>query len=51
MLDQIAKRKEEGGFSLINLKERIEAIQTKELIQAEDQLPETDDLIYELGIK
>ena len=51
VLDQIAKRKEEGGLNLINLKERIEAIKIKELIQAEDQLPETDDLIYEIGIK
>ena len=51
ILEKISKRKKEGGLGLINLKERIEAIKLKEILQAENQIPESDNIIYNLGTK
>ena len=49
--DKISKPIEKGGLGLINIEERIQAIKIKELLQAEENRPETDDLIYDIGVK
>ena len=45
----VSRRKNEGGLNLINIKERIIAIKAKEIIEAIDNTPETDNIIYELS--
>ena len=51
ILEKISKTKEEGGLGLINLTERIQAIKILELLNAANQRPESDNIIYEIGIK
>ena len=51
ILEKISKTKEEGGLGLINLTERIQAIKILELHNAANQRPESDNIIYEIGIK
>ena len=41
---------ERGGLGLINVKERIQAIQALEYLQANQQLPETDNVLFEVGL-
>jgi hypothetical protein len=48
--DKVAKRIEEGGLGLINIKERVETIKAIEILQAIDKMPETDNIIYETSI-
>ena len=50
-LENISRKRKEGGPDLINLKERIQAIKVKEMVEAGSQVPETDDLIYAVGTK
>ena len=40
---KISKPIEKGGLGLINIEQRIQAIKIKELLQAEQNRPETDD--------
>ena len=47
--EQISKEKAYGGLNLINIKERILAIKTKLTMEAFEQKPETDNIIYQLG--
>ena len=51
ILEKISKTKEEGGIGLINLTEIIQAIKNLELFNAASQRPESDNMIYEIGIK
>ena len=51
ILEKISKTQEEGGLGLINLTERIQAIKILELLNAANQRPESDNIIYEMGIK
>ena len=51
ILEKISKTKEEGGLGLINLTERIQAIKILEFLNAASQRPESDNIIYEIGIK
>ena len=47
--DHVSRKKLEGGLNLINVKERIIAIKTKLIIEAIEQKPETDNIIYQLS--
>ena len=49
ILEKVSKRREEGGLGLINIKERIQAIQALEFLKAYMQKPETDNLLFEVG--
>ena len=49
--ETVAKQREEGGLNLINVKERIETIKAQLLLETEHQTPESDNLIYNIGIK
>ena len=51
ILEKVSKRREEGGLGLINVKERIQAIQALEFLKADMQKPETDNLLFEAGWK
>ena len=51
ILEKVSKRREEGGLSHINVKERIQAIQALEFLKADMQKPETDNLLFEVGWK
>ena len=51
IVEQISKTKDEGGLGLINLTERLQAIKILELLNAASQRPESDNIIYEIGIK
>ena len=51
ILEKISKTKEEGGLGLINLTERIQAIKFLEFLNAASQRHESDNIIYEIGIK
>ena len=44
--EKVVKRKTEGGLNLINLEERIQMLKTKQILDADQQIPETDDIIY-----
>ena len=48
--DKVSKGIDEHGLNLINVKERIETLQMIELIEAVNKMPETDNLMYEIGI-
>ena len=49
--NKITKQISEGGLNLINVGERIESIKAKQILDSEYQLPETDNIIYNIGIK
>ena len=51
IIEKISKTKEEGGLGLINLTERIQAIKLLEFLNAASQRHESDNIIYEIGIK
>ena len=48
--DLVSKQKKEGGLNLINIKERIETLKIKEMLNVSEENPETDNIMYELGI-
>ena len=45
----VSKRINEGGLNLINIKSRVEAIKAKEILEAIYNIPETDNIIYEVS--
>ena len=47
----MSKRKIEGGLNLINLMERIDSLKIKQILEADTQIPETDNIIYTIGTK
>ena len=49
VMENVAQKKGEGGFNLIDARNRIEAIKIKEVILADRQLLETDNTVYEVG--
>ena len=51
VLENIAKRKNEGGLNLINISDRINTLKIKQILEADKQLPETDNIIYMVGTK
>ena len=51
IVEKVFKTKDEGGLGLINLTERLQAIKILELLNAASQRPESDNIIYEIGIK
>jgi hypothetical protein len=50
-LEKVSNKIEEGGLNLINLKERLESIKIKDILEANINIPETDDIIYKCGTK
>ena len=50
-MEEVSKTKGEGGLGLINLTERLQGIKILELLSAASQRPESDNIIYEIGIK
>ena len=51
MLENISRKRKEGGLDLVSLKERIQSIKGKAMTAAESQIPETDYLMYAVGTK
>ena len=51
IVEKVSNTKDEGGLGLINLTERLQAIKILELLNAASQKPESDNIIYEIGIK
>ena len=49
--DQVIKPIKNGGLGLIDIKARISAIKYFSILKSGDQVPETDDIIYELGTR
>ena len=49
ILEKVSKRREEGGLGLINIKEKIQAIQVLEFLKADMQKPKADNLLFEVG--
>jgi len=49
LLENVSRKRKEGGLYLMNLTERIQAIKVKEIIEDESQIPATDNLIYAGG--
>ena len=48
--EKVSTSRDRGGLGLINVKERIQAIQALEYLQANQQLPETDNVLFEVGL-
>ncbi len=51
VLEKVQRKFNKGGLNLINIKERIETLKIKQILDSENQLPESDNIIYELGHK
>ena len=51
IMEQVSKNVDEGGLNLINLRERIETIKAKQILDSELQIPESDNIIYQVGVK
>ena len=49
IMDKISKHKTEGGMGLIHVKERIRSMQLLEYLKADTQMPESDNLVFEVG--
>ena len=49
IMEKVSTSRDRGGLGLINIKERIQAIQALEYLQANQQLPETDNVLSEVG--
>ena len=47
--EKVSKHKSEGGMGLINISERIRSIQLLEFLKADVQMPESDNLVFEIG--
>ncbi len=45
----VSKKKEYGGLNLINFHDRIATLQAEQLLKALDQIPETDNIIYNMS--
>ena len=48
-MEHVSKHKNIGGMALINPTERIRCIKLMEYLNAKTQMPETDNLVYEVG--
>ena len=48
-MEHVSKDKNKGGIGLINPTERIRCIKLMEYLNAKTQMPETDNLVYEVG--
>ena len=53
MLENVSKRIIKGGLTLINLflTGRIDSLKIRQIIEADTQIPETDNIIYTIGTK
>jgi hypothetical protein len=51
VLEKVSKKREEGGLNFINLKERLQSIKIRDILEANSNIPETDNLIYMCGTK
>ena len=49
-MEKVSTSRDRGGLGLINIKERIQAIHALEYLQANKQLPETDNVLFEVGL-
>ena len=49
-MEKLSTSRDRGKLGLINVKERIQAIQALEYLQANQQLPETDNVLFEVGL-
>ena len=49
-MERVSTSTDGGGRGLINIRERIRAIQALEYLQANQQLPETDNVLFEVGL-
>ena len=49
IMEHASKDKNKGGMGLINPTERIRCIKLMEYLNAKTQMPETDNLVYEVG--
>ena len=49
-MEKVSTSRGRGGLGLINVEERIQAIQALEYLQANQQLPETDNVLFEVGL-
>ena len=49
-MEKVSTSRDIGGLGLINIKERIQAIQALEYLQANQQSPETDNVLFEVGL-
>ena len=50
IMEKISTSRDKGGLGLINIKERIQSIHALEYLQANKQLPETDNVLFEVGL-
>ena len=48
--EKVSTSRDRGGLGLINVKERIQAIQVLEYLQANQQLPEMDNVLFKVGL-
>ena len=49
-MEKVSTSRDKGGLGLINIKERIQAIHALEYLQANKRLPETDNVLFEVGL-
>ena len=49
-MEKVSTSRDRGGLGLINIKERTQAIQALEYLQANQQIPETDNVLFEVGL-
>ena len=49
IMEHVSKHKNKGGMGLINPTERIRCIKLMEYLSVKIQMPETDNLVYEVG--
>ena len=50
IMEKVSTSRDKGGLGLINIKERIQAIHALEYLQANKRLPETDNVLFEVGL-
>ena len=48
-MEKISKHKTEGGMGLIHVTERIRSMQLLEYLKANTQMPEPENLVFEVG--
>ena len=49
-MEKVSTSRDKGGLGLINIKERIQAIHALKYLQANKRLPETDNVLFEVGL-
>ena len=49
IIEHVSRKKDEGGLELIDLAERIKTLKIQAILNAGDQSPESDNIIYEVG--